>query len=263
MGDGVPRRLRRFERQGLPVAGPRDLDEPVVSAAAEDDSEVSDIVSQIQRQPAPQGGSFGKDATMRMALEEVKKFKERNNRLPEKDEFEQIAENIFAQLSDDEEKKKSAERMERERQRISGKAGVAERAKRGRTKEERAKQRSGAQETMPAEAHAADQGGLAEKEIKDLSIEDLFSEDKGATQKPGEKKKKPSELLDEEFSLAGLGEEGGEDKAADECPNCGASGAEVVYCPGCGTAFCPKCAKGSEQLAGEKKYVCPTCGKKS
>ena len=86
---------------------------------------------------------------------------------------------------------------------------------------------------------------ISEEELKGLSVEDLFKE--GA--KPA--KKEELELFDVEKKE--IGEK--------MCPNCKAAGEKILYCPGCGSAFCKRCAKGTKTIGMEVRHLCPACGK--
>ena len=44
------------------------------------------------------------------------------------------------------------------------------------------------------------------------------------------------------------------------CPNCRSKAEELIYCPGCGEAFCDHCASRVQVQSDSVKYKCPKCG---
>jgi len=254
MGDDVPRRLKRFDRgrdekQGLPPAGRLD----------EEEKEASELVSQLQK--SPRAREPGKEVTMGLALEEVKRFKEKNNRLPDKSEYDQIAESIYAQLQSAEEKKRAEEKMQRENRKIEDREKRTEERGERKPHGRQAKDAPAAgtpqvpREIKPSPGPPAAE--LGDREIKELSIEDLFGEEK----KDGAESKGGSGGIGDEFSLEGLEDES-EGISGKKCPCCKGMAQQIIYCHECGAAFCDKCAKPAEQIGSEKKFICPSCGKK-
>lgn len=50
------------------------------------------------------------------------------------------------------------------------------------------------------------------------------------------------------------------DEAMDKCPNCKKDSAPILFCPQCGTGFCPECAASYKKQGSEDFYTCPKCG---
>jgi len=270
MGRDVPRRLKRFYREGVEPPGEEkgmDVDEIPLGSVSE--------VPVERYEPAEREGE---EIARALALDEVERFKEEHKRLPKKEEYDQIAENIFSQLKDKEQQKKAIERLERKRGKKPGEdrkevqGGAGERKETEGSKIDRKKERfllrhgrpvpgkpAGKEETVssgPAE------GGISsvEKELKGMSVEDLFSDEK----KKGREKEGLEELegIEGEFSLEGM-ENVDEGKGGQEkCPRCGKPAEEVIFCPECGAAFCEKCAKKVEVVGNARNIVCPGCGNK-
>lgn len=235
----VPRRLKRFQRNG----------------EIADDTGISLDEAIYSEKPA-ESKQMDKEVTMQIALDEVEKFKERNQRLPKKDEYDRIAESIYSQLKDQEQRKKLLERYERRMQKEKEKEDRHQKKGRkgkGIPGEEIDGERDKAFKELRESAK-----GLSENDIKDMSVEDLFGEQKGGKQETG------STSADDEFSLEGLSglDSGPETQAQNTCPKCKAVTEKVTYCPECGAAFCEKCALNVEQLGAVKTLTCPECSKK-
>lgn len=262
MGNDVPRRMRRFYRQGV---------EPPVEEKGMSADEIP--FDSVSSEPAEKG-----DIAKALALNEVERFKEEHKRLPKKEEYDQIANSIFSQLRDREQRKKVIEMLERKSERRIAAAaekevrGGAEGKKESKGRIDRKKERAlrhartvqgtpagkaDAVSSEPAAGNDFESGSLIEKELKGLSVEDLFSDEK----KQG-KEKKDLEVLEGEFNLEGM-EDMGEGKGGQEnCPKCGKPTGEIIFCPECGAAFCEKCAKSVEVVGNARNIVCPGCGKK-
>jgi len=239
----VPRRLRRFQRKGEVV----------------DDSGIDLDQASYSAKPEQASKQMDKEVTMQLALDEVEKFKEKNQRLPKKEEYDRIAESIYSQLKDQAQRKKLMERYERKMQKQKEKD-----ARHGR-KGRKAKGIPG--EEIPAELDERNPAfdelketsqNLSQKDIKDMSVEDLFGESKDGKVETG------STSVDDEFSLEGMSDldSGPEAQAKNTCPKCKAPTDKVIYCPGCGAAFCEKCALHVEQIGAVKTLTCPECSKK-
>ncbi len=233
----VPRRLRRFQRSGeLP-------------------SDLEDIELGETALKKPGKKEVDKEIATQLALDEVQRFKQKHQRLPKKDEYDSIAESIYAQLKDTEKRKRIMQRLERKKGRAwQRKAGRRERRQPGE------KAAAGAKESAFAELQRAAKG-LSEKEIKGMSVEDLVG---GDGQVEGKKPAAKQGESEEEFSLGGLTdlEESVGKEEEQKCPKCGANAPEIIFCPECGTAFCEKCSKRLERLGKIRTMVCPGCGKK-
>jgi hypothetical protein len=109
-----------------------------------------------------------------------------------------------------------------------------------------------------------------EQPAVELSVSDILGQ--GSAQ---QKKKS----MEDEFSLGGLEE--GIDKGAlsglpageempelkelgtekNACPSCGKQAPNILFCPGCGNAFCENCAKSKTAEKDFLRVVCPKCQK--
>ena len=270
MGKRVPRRLKRFNRQGT---------EPTDEAmkGIDENKFFYDPEQKESRTFAGENMTSGKETLGReasskeiateLALEEVQRFKEMHKRLPEQKEYDSISESIYAQLKDKEQRKKAIERLERKKGRETEKKGEIK----GTEKENEKKRKHGRHghrkeqakekgfQTPEKESLEAEET-LSDEEIKGMSVEDLFSSDK---KEKGNAGFGDLEKIDgDEFSLEGLKGMGEKPSASSKCPKCGAETERVVFCPECGTAFCEKCAKKVEVQGNVKTFVCPSCGKK-
>ncbi len=232
MAEQVPRRMRRFYRQGAEQKGG--------FASEKEVGGVADYLFEQMPKDQPKQAA-DKDVTMHLTLQEVRKFREEHKRYPEKAEYDQIAENIFQQLKDKDLREQASKQMERRRGRatVEGKKGAVEGDEKEWSEfEEADKQIAGQQEKDKAK-------GLAS-----LSVEDIFAEEKKGEQSGVQKEE------GDEFGLGELGE------AEQQCPKCGKQASKVVFCPECGTAFCYSCAKKVERIGSIETVVCPDCGKK-
>lgn len=232
MAEEIPRRMKRFYRQGAEQKG---------GFGAE--REAADVAGYLLQQMPEQKerGEKEKEVTMHLTLQEVRKFKEEHKRYPEKAEYDRIAENIFQQLKDKDVREQASKQIERRRGReaVKGKKVAVEGDEKGWSEfEEADKQIAGQQEKDKA------------KLLASLSVEDIFAEEKKGAQSGAQKEE------GEEFSLGELGE------AEQQCPKCGKQASKVVFCPECGTAFCYSCAKKVERIGSIETVVCPECGKK-
>ncbi|MFA5357661.1 MAG: hypothetical protein WC308_01945 [archaeon] len=206
-----------------------------------------------------------------LALVEIAKFKEKNKRMPNKEEAEQIAENIYTQLKDSnvselypKEEIAESEAQQTEGKRENWRDRRSRRAmRRGEVKENPVEEEKGIEPIAPVSAEPI-------KNIKSLLEDESFD--------IGDEKKSPGKKngADNEFDLGeGFDEEGGEinldeepeeivavekaDKKENLCTNCKAKTDKIIYCPKCGKAYCAKCAA----AYSEGKYSCPSCGTKT
>ncbi len=262
MGKRVPRRLQRFNREGIAPTkeAMKGLDENKFSYNPKAEKKMA---------VGKERTATSKEIATELAMEEVQLFKEKHKRFPEKKEYESISESIYAQLKDKEKRKKAIERLERKRGR-----GAKEKAVEGKEKSKRKRHIRPGHEKKPEEekgisapkeekeflAPEETKGTLSDEEIKGMSVEDLFSSNKKGkgSGELGELEK----IGGDEFSLEGLENMEEKQAASNKCPKCGAETETVVFCPECGTAFCEKCAKKVEVLGKVKTFVCPNCGKK-
>jgi len=225
----VPRRMRRFYRQGKQP--------PEAAQAKQELPESSD--EKIQKAQAVM-----KKESSALAQRELRRFKERFNRLPKNGEFDEIAENIYNQA------KTQASQESKEHGRFR-----------------HAKPEAG----IPAVAGKPEAGGKIPETAKkpELSIEELLKEEPKVSEKPEEKEGlelsdlnlKADDLqktLDElpEDSESFLKETKSE---INNCPNCSTKTEHLIFCPECGAAFCTHCAKQAKALEDKISYVCPKC----
>lgn len=236
----IPRRLRRFHRRmqrGEPI--PKEAMAELQEQLAIEERGGESIGEAIFRQV---GAEERGDRVKRLALSGVKRFREKHNRLPKKEELEQIAESIYAQLSVERGRERALKKTERLRERIAR----AERVK----APERPVEKAGG----PVKEEAK---RILEK-IKGLDVKDLFSDEA----KPGEREAGSieNELSELSVDLESVGESERESEGK-RCPNCSGEATELIYCPGCGTAYCQKCCKRIESVGDKTKYFCPRCGK--
>ncbi len=250
MGEDVPRRLKRFQRQdGAQDEELIDFGEP--SRAQEPNEDIGESLYEQSKNTKEEQ----KNKTMKIALTEVKKFKDEHKRLPTKNEYDEIAESIFNQLKEKEDREKAQLRAERK----TAPRKRPERKRGGRKEEAEA-------EPEPlAEPAKKDKVSSVLGELKGMDVGDLFGEGKKSAKKKagGQGEEELGELEglafegEDKFSMEGFD---GETDSKPVCPNCKAPATDIIYCPGCGAAYCAKCAKKVEELAGKKKYFCPKCG---
>ncbi len=253
MGKRIPRRLQRYYRDGGNGDIPEDAAEELRQQEMDLPEEES-IGETIYEQST--GQSDNKEKTMEMALQEVKRFKKTHKRLPKKDEYERISENIFEQLKKEREKEKLLQKTGRVKKRISRKDREP-RGRKGRSPKRK-------EEAIPTETPLPKKKEInsALSKIKGLDVSDLF--DNGEEKKKGEEKGDFEELSDlnlgpmEEDEIKEINEDEG---VGSSCPNCKAPASNAIYCPCCGNAYCEKCAKKVEKLPDRTRYFCPHCGK--
>jgi len=180
-----------------------------------------------------------------MTVKELREFRRKYKRLPQKDEYEAIAEAVVEQLKApphkikeilEEEKKK----LEKEKEEVLKKVEV---------KEEKA-------EEKPKKKEAAELLEMPELEVGKEAEGISELEELGGMEEIGE-----LEGMEE------LGEEGleeiaplEEEKEANVCPKCKKPALKLIYCPKCGNAFCDSCAKERKETPVAVEYVCPHCG---
>jgi len=242
----IPRRMRRFQRQ----ESTERVKQPAktgLAAAMAGQPESEGIGASIFEQMKGKQQVASEDEKVRVAVAEIKRFKKEHKRMPKKNEYEQIADSIYTQLKEQQEKQKAIEK---------------ENARTGREKKEkpgRGSQRKGTKQ------------GNRKKEVDEImaKIKGMKKAGKNAAKPKPVEKAIPKAVSLEDESIENIPELGEEDmglksleqeEKAKKCPSCG-KGTELIYCPECGTAYCEKCAKKVEEVAGKKKYYCPKCGK--
>ncbi|MBI4052703.1 MAG: hypothetical protein HY394_01565 [Candidatus Diapherotrites archaeon] len=268
----VPRRLRRRHEtmQGAGArfsgSGPeeKEMEEDLegqmgVEDRAEADRRENDIESQIIKNEAKS---------------QIQRFREKANREPTRKELDEIAENVYSQL----EKSRLRNEPEEGEAQITGKAVAAEKSGGFMTRRQRALTRQKEEDEQDSEKEGAENAELPEEDESGsgdaeevLEIPEAESSEsigiEGNEGKPVDEFDL-SELnlgKDEELRISELDEGTGFKKTVETdkntCPNCKSKTEELVFCSGCGTAYCPHCAKKMEkQPDGMVKYTCPQCG---
>lgn len=217
----IPRRMRRFYRA-------KEEEEEDIKPSKKEAGIGEQLYGQIGEKEV-----YKKEEAIKLAVGEVRRFREKHKRYPKREELDQIAESLFDQLKEKKQKERASARNSKVEKR---------RRKKGEGKEP--KQSSFFEEKELKEPL------LSESEIEKLSVADLFGEE---TDKKGEKKL----TMEEELKLEGL-EEFEETK---NCSNCGKETEQQIFCPKCGTGFCKNCTKKTEQFGKQTQYTCPKCGK--
>lgn len=249
MAERVPRRMKRFYRQ---------QDQPQTdneNYSSENYSEKEDYLNTESHLPSMDYEDLEIDEKNyqeikkieqmnleeKLTLLEVQKFKKEKKRLPNKEEAEQIADNLYTQFKNSEETatKEESPRSSRERRR------------RERTKHEKNEESA----DIPEEINVPQ-----EPINTNANIKDLFSD----TETIGKKKKGDDFDLGIDLDASEENDDLDELKeiktlTGDECPNCEQEHEKTIYCSSCGTAYCEKCAKGKDANG----YACPKCGTKN
>lgn len=203
----------------------------------------------------------------RIASEKVRQFREDYKRMPQQDELDEISEEVFLQLKDDYEKK-----MKGEREKLQKEAAVQrEKRKVGMVLEgeRRALDRSARKEEKEPDKEFAAEG--IEKDMVEENLpEELDFENEKAKEEPGDYSSLSLEEVEkleplEEDAKPEEGKEDIETVSADietdknKCPSCRNKTEHVIFCPNCGSGFCPHCAAKAEVLGNAVKYSCPAC----
>lgn len=197
-----------------------------------------------------------------LAFEEVNRFKEKNNRLPNKEESNMIAENIFNQL-----KGANLEELYKETEKQNQVLQRNFQLRRGRhnSVEDKSSEEKIVSSDSTASSQTLQKGSeLVQKKewnSQENELNQIVSKSKGEK----ETTKKDDFDLDLEGLNAGSVQENDELEPLEEvpaeiddteqCPNCKRETDKIIYCPNCGFAFCSKCSK----KQGDK-FICPKCG---
>ena len=268
----VPRRLKR-RHETMQGAGTR------FSGSGPEQKEMEeDLEGQMGVEDRAEADRREKDIESQIIQDEAKsqiqRFREKANREPTRKELDEIAENVYSQL----EKSRLRNEPEEGEAQITGKAAAAEKSGGFMTRRQRALMRQKEEDGQDNEDAGAENAELPEEDERGsgdaeevLEIPEAESSEsigiEGSEGKPVDEFDL-SELnlgKDEELRISELDEGTGFKKTVETdkntCPNCKSKTEELVFCSGCGTAYCPHCAKKMEkQPDGMVKYTCPQCG---
>lgn len=228
----IPRRLRRFYREGDDSTGSN------VVESNRSDKEVPSVASSMAAQEIK---NKSKNEVIALTMHEIRRFMKTNNRTPEPDEQEEIADNLFNQLKTDIKEEKSGSVSQR----------ALDRSKRLDKKEDKVTEVSA---SVPVEKKQS-------TSLSDLDFSNLLSDN---SSKSGSKN-----ISDLDLDLSELENTGSanpnenvlveQETPAGNCPHCSRKTDSPVYCPNCGNAFCPNCAKQANSQGDKIAYTCPTC----
>ena len=260
MGESVPRRMRRFYRkkeegkeqpgkgtgfEGIPSED--SIEQELLEKKGKTSNKMlEDIESSLKEIEKSESEGLGnrRERTRGLVLGEVKRFRERHDRLPMRSEYDSIVENIFSLMQEEDAKDRQKTAMQREKEREKSRLE---------RREMRKTRSTGKEEEIPVEEPKPSIG------IEGLKVEDVFGE-------KNKKKEKQEFTLEEEkegeteLNLSELEEE---EQETGKCKNCGREGTMQAYCPECGQQFCEKCAKTTRKIAGKTEMLCPVCGAKT
>lgn len=293
MADPLPRRLRRFAKDGTEQGVMQEPEpvqaenEPAAKTAAAPEGNREKIISAI----IAQAKEKMQDKTNVLASKEIEQFKERHNRYPQTDgEYDEIADTIFKQLKEEMEReeirkggtgKAQQSFLEERMKRRKAGASAEEKAqpkgslrRRGRVQEEGEGEEGG----IPTDSEGEGEAGTIEEGTGEEAAGETGDGLGGEAAESGEEmqesgadelgaqgfSEEEADSLEEELKSLSLGDdsdlvtkefEGG----GKTCPNCRNRASDIIYCPNCGTGFCTHCAKGAEVLQEQIKYTCPKC----
>lgn len=209
--------------------------------------------------------------TAKMALNEIKKFKDRYMRLPDDKEYELIADNIYEQVKEKYKKETGKSSLDlREIEKEKRKDRRERRGRRGRGGKDNEKEEKGDEKKVEERKEGADAPKKSASQkvaaaTKGLSVEGLFSEAGDDSLQLGELAGQGSSDLDSDLSSLGLDnfDTISQDvrTVKNKCPNCNTPAEELVFCSHCGTGFCAHCALKAEVFGDKIKYTCPSCKK--
>jgi predicted RNA-binding Zn-ribbon protein involved in translation (DUF1610 family) len=215
-----------------------------------------------------------KERSTQIAINKVDEFVKQNNRYPNKDEINKMAENVYELLkkefeNDKEEKNEFEDDIDLGGfEKPEAKENLLEKRKEERKKKKDEKDWQEKQKEKVLEQTED------EEKIENIQNEDNFEDDLEVEQSQeiehidtdNENLQKLAEidelsslednLSEDEFDMVDKEIETG----LNVCPRCGNKSEELIYCPKCGEAFCDHCAKSVEVQAESLKYTCPKCG---
>lgn len=206
-----------------------------------------------------------KNAEERLALGQVEKFKQQYNRLPNKEESDKIAENLYTQLKDTDLSKLYPEMNLPEEQNYSQSPQDprSRRLARIKGKDEEKEEKTQAPKNSPPQKPTSQAQSLGiGSELAD--VKSLLEDESGPKTKKGKATDEFDIGLDEEDEEEAPIEEETNDiesidiKETTNCPNCKKEAEKIIFCPKCGTAYCNNCAKKENG-----QYICPKCGTKT
>jgi hypothetical protein len=268
----IPRRLKRFYREGKsqPKEGNLNSHNRERFNSTEEDysgrlpsMSYEDLTQKANKENLQEIEKLEKaDIEEKLALVEVEKFKKENKRLPTRKESEQIADNLFTQLKENDDVSNAI--VHHGRRREQGNEAEVQKEKmppsrraRSQREQKRSEERAQEEEIIP-KGNIKDlfgsANGLGNTNTKNLEKE--FSLDlgdgKGEGNEAGEIKSFEDEDKNEDIEELNFGEE---ELDETKCPNCGKKTEQIIYCSKCGAAFCKNCSK--KENGNEK---CPKCG---
>lgn len=243
----------------------------------------------LEKEKAPKiSESELKEKSTDLAIKEVDKFKQENSRWPDPKELEAMSENVYEQLKREMEKPQSAEQKTPDAKKAPEKfseinsekgnapASFLERRREKREFErqeavKRKKSLGGKEQKVPEELKNEKAGTKNNKNApaKTSSTKDLFGgelKDEMLLDKDlGDFKKLVAidelssleENLDEKSDIDLIDKD--TETENNSCPNCNNKTKGIIYCPGCGNAFCDHCAKKIEPMGDSIKYTCTHC----
>jgi predicted RNA-binding Zn-ribbon protein involved in translation (DUF1610 family) len=258
MAEKLPRRMMRFNRNRGEEAPQGYTDVPQFrETIRENPSEENGQIPSMEYEDVASAKKSEADKKKqvqqnleKIALTQVEKFKKQHNRMPNKEEADQMAESLYSQFKNTDLENISPE----EGAENKSTEGGEHRDRRHRHLEE--KQRGVKQNTAAQNIPIQKEPANISNDLKSLL---------------GDEEKKGKKSAKDEFDL-GLDEDTSQEAGSEElsgieeieageksvCPNCGKETAQIIFCSKCGTAFCDKCSK----IEGEK-YICPKCGAKN
>lgn len=246
--DNIPRRMRRYYRKG---------EQPPESQRQLSPEEMKKMQEDVKKQSS------------QLAAREIRRFKEKFNRLPKTGEFDEIAENIYNETRNEtaQAAKRPLPSQKKLEEELHGRFRHSKTIEEPEQKRQAVKQQ--VQEERPAEQQAIVRQEQAQK--KEVSIAELL-QGINVEEEPEKKKeglsiddlnletddlKKSLELLPEDEGSENLLKEVESD--INTCPNCGSKTEHLIFCPNCGTAFCTHCAKAAKAMEDKISYTCPKC----
>lgn len=256
------------------------------------------ITNAIYEQIAEISAETQRKEALKHAMHKVRKFKEREGRYPNQEEGNEIAKEISVQFEKsgkviESEKLTPRERHELRKQQTekpekaseadaqaiqkpaetpAEKLSRRELRKLERQKAEaQDKKEEGEIQTKPMDEEAlplaeptrleqnVDTDAPSSEKISDMSVKDLFEKKVSLDLDDIDTKDDEFNLNLEEIDedVDNVQQEIDTDK--NKCPNCKTPTNDLVFCPECGTGFCPNCAKQAKKVGDRIHYTCPSC----